>query len=463
MSHDASFSIVSKLSGLLGTSEPALRLLLTILAGYPLALVHRKYIYGTAAPVQHLFSITCGFLLGYWNYGFDIFHTIFAISVTYAVLNILGGKSLSVAIVFVFNLVYLLTGYYYAGTDSYDINWTMPQCILVLRLIAVAYDYYDGQQPEESLGAENRKVALKTCPNVLEFFAHALFPASFMVGPQFPMKKYQDFVAGKFERDCTEAAVRRFALGVFYLVVFQLLGLLVSDDYMYSPEFRELGFVKKMLLMGLWGRFTLYKYISCWLLTEGACILFGLAYNGKGANGESLWNGVENVKLGTFENTTEFTHYIQSFNINTNHWSAQYIYKRLKFLGNRHVSQLATLLFLAVWHGFHSGYYVCFFFEFMVVYMEREVKSIVNNNAQLSEFFSRPGVGLVVKIFLRIYTFVFMGWCLMPFALLKFEKYWAAFSGVSHVGSIFFLLWPVVYGPILKAVFKRDKKKERNE
>lgn len=99
----------------------------------------------------------------------------------------------------------------------------------------------------------------------------------------------------------------------------------------------------------------------------------GLAYNGKGANGESLWNGVENVKLSTFENTTEFTHYIQSFNTNTNQWSAQYVYKRLKFLGNRHISQLATLIFLAVWHGFHSGYYVCFFFEFMVVYMEREV------------------------------------------------------------------------------------------
>lgn len=79
------------------------------------------------------------------------------------------------------------------------------------------------------------------------------------------------------------------------------------------------------------------------------------------------------MKLSTFENTTQFTHYIQSFNINTNHWSAQYIYKRLKFLGNRQISQLATLVFLAVWHGFHSGYYVCFFFEFVVVYMERDV------------------------------------------------------------------------------------------
>lgn len=85
------------------------------------------------------------------------------------------------------------------------------------------------------------------------------------------------------------------------------------------------------------------------------------------------WNGVENIKLFIFENTTEFNHYIKSFNVNTNYWVGHYIYKRLKFLGNRHVSQLTALLFLAVWHGFHSGYYVCFFMEYMVMYMERDV------------------------------------------------------------------------------------------
>lgn len=31
------------------------------------------------------------------------------------------------------------------------------------------------------------------------------------------------------------------------------------------------------------------------------------------------------------------------------------MYKRLKFLGNREISQFAALLFLAVWHGLHTG------------------------------------------------------------------------------------------------------------
>lgn len=98
-----------------------------------------------------------------------------------------------------------------------------------------------------------------------------------------------------------------------------------------------------------------------------------MTHNGLDENNQVKWNGCENVKLGLFENTTQFNHYIQSFNVNTNHWVAQYIYKRLKFLGNRFISQAVSLLFLAVWHGFHTGYYICFAFEFIVMYLEKDV------------------------------------------------------------------------------------------
>lgn len=74
----------------------------------------------------------------------------------------------------------------------------MPQCILVLRLIGCSFDLYDGRQPAEKLNEESKKVALVKRPAFLEFAAHMFFPASFIVGPQFPMKRYQDFVAGKF-------------------------------------------------------------------------------------------------------------------------------------------------------------------------------------------------------------------------------------------------------------------------
>ncbi|KAG5887089.1 hypothetical protein JTB14_018257 [Gonioctena quinquepunctata] len=458
--------ILKTISDLVGTTEPALKLILTVLAGYPLALLHRKYFYGKDASLQHLFFIMSGLSMGYWNYGSDMFHCVFTTFFTYCTLFILKGTDISVAITFVFNLAYLLIGYCYTSTDSYDINWTMPQCILTLRLIGVAYDLYDGHQPVETLSNDSKKVALQKRPSILEMFGHAFFPASFLVGPQFPMKRYLEFVGGQYSKketpnqppDSIDAAIKRFSFGALYLLIFQILGSFVSDEFLLSEEFGNLNFLRKLLLMGIWGRYTLYKYISCWLLTEGACILFGLSYNGEDENGEIKWDGLENIKISVFENTTEFGHYILSFNVNTNHWVAQYIYKRLKFLGNRFISQIAALLFLAVWHGLHSGYYLCFFFEFAVMYMERELKSIVKSNGTLSNFFESPQLQLPLQIILRIYTFVFMGWCLLPFALLHFHSYMKAFANVNYVGAILFLLWPIVYAPLLRLIFKKTKR-----
>lgn len=42
-------------------------------------------------------------------------------------------------------------------------------------------------------------------------------------------------------------------------------------------------------------------------------------------------------------------------------------------MGNRYISQAAALAFLAVWHGLHSGYYITFFNEFIVMYLEKDV------------------------------------------------------------------------------------------
>lgn len=73
------------------------------------------------------------------------------------------------------------------------------------------------------------------------------------------------------------------------------------------------------------------------------------------------------------ETGTCMQHYVQSFNVNTNLWVAQYIYKRLKFLNNRTISYGGALGFLAVWHGFHSGYYMSFLLEYIVVTAEKQV------------------------------------------------------------------------------------------
>lgn len=72
--------------------------------------------------------------------------------------------------------------------------------ICKFEIIGIAYDYYDGHQPHDKLSSDSKKVALVKRPGLLEVFGHCFFPAAFLIGPQFPMKRYQEFVAGKYSK-----------------------------------------------------------------------------------------------------------------------------------------------------------------------------------------------------------------------------------------------------------------------
>lgn len=284
-------------------------------------------------------------------------------------------------------MTYLLFGYYYTSTETYDITWTMPHCVLTLKLIGLAFDISDGKRPEQELSATLKKSCVKVKPNLLEIAAFTYFPASFLVGPQFSYRRYSSFINkefGKYTGNMT-AGAKRAAVGFAYLIVNIVGAGYLSDAYIYSDEFSaDHNILSRIFLLGIWCRITLYKYISIWLLTESVAICFGLTFKDVDKNGNADWTGCSNIKLLVFENTKRFQHYIDSFNVQTNHWIAEYVYKRLKFLNNRYLSQLGALVFLAVWHGFHSGYYMCFLMEFLVLICEKEVST------DLRFFFDRP-------------------------------------------------------------------------
>ncbi|XP_053977199.1 lysophospholipid acyltransferase 5 isoform X1 [Hylaeus volcanicus] len=464
-------SVLSSISGAVNASEDALRLIISIFLGLPIALLHRYMLYGKTPVYQHLYFITCGVLTCYWNFGFDTVHSTVALCFTYFILKLLGGTSASVFITLVFNMSYLLYGYYATSTSDYDIKWTMPQCVLTLRLIGLAFNVLDGRKSEDKLSASQRKVALKEKPTFLEIAAYMYFPGSFLVGPQFSMKRYLDYVNGRLMDDnskrnptelpdCVVPGISRMGVGILYMALYQLGSSYISDQYLLGLEFRKQSFLKRLLLLGIWGQINLYKYICCWLLTEGVCTTFGLTYSGKDDKGQPLWNGCENVKLLTFETANRFNHYIMSFNINTNTWSAEYVYKRVKFLGSKLYSQFITLLFLAVWHGLHSGYYVCFFLEFIIMYAERDLTAMLEKQEKLQSLLkAHRELRILFWILTKIYTFVFMGYCLVCFVLLSFSRYHQVYSSVYYCGHIIYLSYPIVSILIKKFLLKKASRK----
>lgn len=250
-------------------------------SGYPLAIIYRKKVYPLSKSVNHLYLFATGLLICLFNYGWLVYHSLSAVLVSYGLILFLNGNAL-VLTTFIFHMGYLLIGYYKTATETYDITWTMPHCVLTLRLIGLAFDIADGQRDESQLSATQKKSALKQKPNLLEIAAFTYFPASFLVGPQFSFRRYLSFIDKEFDKydGYLMAGAKRAAIGCCYLMINVIGAGYLNDKYVTSPEFSENhGVLMRIVLAGLWARIVLYKYISCWILTESVAICFGKCRN----------------------------------------------------------------------------------------------------------------------------------------------------------------------------------------
>lgn len=114
-------------------------------------------------------------------------------------------------------------------------------------------------------------------------------------------------------------------------------------------------------------------------MSEGACILSGLGYNGVDANGKGRWDRVTNVDPVALELAQNTKAYFEAWNQNTNKWLKNYVYLRVTPKGKKpgFRSSIATFTtsgknfhrvsrythtenFLAMWHGISPGYYMAF-------------------------------------------------------------------------------------------------------
>ncbi|KAK2161292.1 hypothetical protein LSH36_119g08038 [Paralvinella palmiformis] len=318
---------------------------------------------------------------------------------------------------------------------GYTVSWTTPHCVLTLRLIGLTFDCYDGRKKEQLLSAEQKETALKKLPSLLEMAGHAYFFGGFLVGPQFPMSRYLSFVRGDFADKVSNgppASVKpglsRLGGGLLYIFLYQISLLFLSEPYLLSSDFQE-----------------------------GACIMTGLTYNGKDENGNDLWNGCANIHVIAYEKGSTLQDLIKAFNVNTNKWMAKYIFKRLKFLGNKYISQFTTLMFLAIWHGLYSGYFMNFLLEFFIMKFEREVTTILLRLTTVQNIWYLPGGPFLFWVIKKAWCQFMLSYALVSFCLLAFNQYMQVYASVLFILHVICLAWIPLY-PQLKRLVAGDNK-----
>ncbi|GBB90299.1 hypothetical protein RclHR1_01720020 [Rhizophagus clarus] len=469
--------VVATLSAATGIPEQNLTLVLSVLFGYLVAFVYSitllRPLKTIWAPfIRNLYVVVSGLSISYFFNGSDIKHSLITTIGTWLLCyfgDIIGNRKFACALSFVFNFGYLLIGYYVTATDEYDIDWTMPQCVLCLRMIGFSMDFMDGaksskssvpvnvekktqsdglatRSPKQPISFE-KNVQLQTLPPLIETIGYAYFFGAFLVGPQFSFHLYRKFVTMTLYPDPKSIpaglyrnALKSFILGALYLGVQQVAAVIFPISYLLTEEYAAKPFIKRLAYMWMAGKFSFTKYLGIWTLAEGSCILSGISFNGYDANGNPEWNGLANVEKMKFEFATSLNQIVGSFNTNTNIWTKIYIFKRLIFLGNKNLSSLGALFFLALWHGVHPGYFVCFSLEYVDIETERRWSKRLE--PYIKPLYD-PKNESKYKIARMLHKFACwfgqtcgLHYAMVPFELLKWDKVYTAYGSVYWIGHI---------------------------
>jgi hypothetical protein len=114
-----------------------------------------------------------------------------------------------------------------------------------------------------------------------------------------------------------------------------------------------IAFVRaRILVVQIAGFVERSKYYGVWILTEGASILTGLGFTGYDpSSGAPTWNGAANVDVWKIEVPENFKGLVDSWNIKTNVWLRECMYKRVTPKGEKagFKSSMLTYLTSAVW------------------------------------------------------------------------------------------------------------------
>lgn len=535
-------SLATKLSADLSST----RFFLTICLGYPVSAIYLLSISKKPPRVAHIYFLITGILLLCWNYGSGVIHLLIGIFSTLATLHMFGPTDFAVALTFIFNMTYLLVGYYYMNYGTYDINWTMSYCILCLRLIGLAWDYRDSSLPVERLSEYQKGAAFTELPSPLEMFSFCLMPTACFAGPQFTWRHYHSFINQTLRPQIIlrnrslmqkyllnpklHRTLSRLSVGIVCLVLYLFSLIYCPMDYMLTREFlTERSLFYRVGYMCFYSNFLIMRYLAIWLIGEGACVFLGLGCTGRirvdyydssedtngnkkeandgmtvapvsvgvavsqfrkaavlssSSNGgfcrieefddikaveaavregratvtEAQHTQCANISVVRFESATNTDLLVSSFNINTNKWMLEYLYKRLRCLGNKSISQALTLTFLAIWHGFYSGYYVNFFLEFVTIYAEKQFLAIVHRSIY-ADFLYETLVGKIITTIIGKLHILFILSCpLVAFSMLRASLWIPVFNSVYWIGFIY-LLWPLA-APFVKKVFPPKSRAE---
>jgi lysophospholipid acyltransferase len=333
--------------------------------------------------VQH--SVGLFYLIGLFDLWRGTQELLLSAGTTYAVAYFLRGSPYMPWIGFVQQMGHLSFNHIKREVlnDPSIIDITFSQMVMVMKLTAFCWNVADGVLPDDQLSDLQKEKRLKKLPGLLDYTAYVLFFPALIAGPSFDYADYQKWIdttmfdlpattdpakkppvrkKRRIPRSATPALLT-LSKGLLYIAIYLILSTMFPWSFTLQDGYMEYSFPRRVFFMHMMNVTARTKYYGTWAITEGACILAGLGYNGiEPSTGRVLWNRLQNVDAWGVELAQNARAYLDNWNMNTNKWLRNYIYLRVTPRGKKpgFRATMATFITSAFWHGFNPGYYLTF-------------------------------------------------------------------------------------------------------
>ncbi|RMJ26850.1 MBOAT family [Aspergillus sp. HF37] len=446
---------------LTGASVDELKLIFSFLLSYPLAGLLKRVPDGQPWKKNaFIIAVSLFYILGLFGLWEGLRTLLYSSAGIYAIAYYVDG-SLMPWIGFVFLMGHMSISHVQRQilNDPQVVDISGAQMVLVMKLSAFCWNIHDGRLPQEQLSESQRYYAIRQFPSILDYLGYVLFFPSLLAGPSFDYVDYRRWIdttlfdippgtdpskapptrkKRRIPRSGTPAT-KCAVTGIFWVLAFLVFCDRYNQKTVLSERFMSYSFPRRVWILHMLGVTTRMKYYGVWSLTEGACILSGMGYNGfDERTGKVFWNRLENVSPLGLETAQNSHGYLGSWNKNTNHWLRNYVYLRVTPKGKKpgFRASLATFATSAVWHGFYPGYYLTFVLGSFIQTAGKSFRRYIRPFF-LSQDGSKPtpykryydALSLVV-------TQLTLSFAVVPFVILSFPDSIAVWSSVYFYGVI---------------------------
>lgn len=382
------------------------------------------------------------------------------------------------------------------------IEITAMQMVLTMNLTSFAWSVYDGRIRRESeCDPQQKSMRISRMPSFLEFLGYCFYFPGVLIGPSTRFTDYLAWADGSLYLSTKgkekangltsdssssmrsppagriRASMIELTIGLSFMAAFALFGSKYGFERLVLSEqqggIKEWSLIKKIAFTQLAGLIARTKYYGIWSLTNGACILSGLGYNGvisrydsnatttsdspvKDLSTRTKWNRCRNIDILNIEFANNWKELLDHWNMNTNVWLRNNVYKRIAKPGSKpgFKSTMATFLTSAFWHGIAPGYYLTFLFGGLAQSVARSLRRHLRPFFFVDPKASNPTVKNlkqynVPQLFytgLSIASVqISLNFIVIPFMLLEFRLSLQAWHQLGYYGVIMTMLGIAVF------------------